>query len=78
MIGFQLLFSTESAVKGGIVNLLIVPLKLVEYLQIMHGLEESKDVSCYPVIKSTNNMQYKVGMHMQHVKENNVSLSKIC
>lgn len=62
-------------------NLLIVPLKIVEHLQLLHVLEKSKGMSCHPLIKSVNylnstkNNQYKVAMHVRHVKENNVSLS---
>lgn len=47
----------------------------------MHGLEKSKGMSCHPFMKSfnylnsTKNVQYKVEMSVQHVKENNVSLS---
>lgn len=46
----------------------------------MHGLEKSKGRSYHPLTKSikylnsTKNVQCKVAMHVQHVKENNVSL----
>lgn len=41
----------------------------------MHGLEKSKGMSYHPLTKSVNypnstkNMQYKVAMHVQDVKE---------
>lgn len=46
----------------------------------MHGLEKLKGMSYHPLTKSINyfnstkNVLYKVAMHVQHVKENNVSL----
>lgn len=46
----------------------------------MYGLEKSKGMSYYSCIKSVNylnstkNVLYKVAVHVQHVKKNNVSL----
>lgn len=58
-------------------NLLIVLLNIVGHL---NGLEKSRGMSCHPpksvnYLNFTKNVHYKVAIHVQHVKENNVRLS---
>lgn len=67
VVGIKLFFPS---VKGNTDNLLVVPLKIVEHLKIMHGLQKSKGMSCCPVIKSVNylnstkNVQYEDAMRI--------------